>query len=143
MPETGNFTNFVSMENTNLTPEELPKYQKHYSDSEFWWKVRNLARKAGVKVTYYALVLYYTLTSPETPAKYKAVIAGALGYMILPLDLIPDMIPFAGLADDWAALLAAVAYVSTSITPAIKTRAREKAEEWFGPVKDSQLGDLS
>ena len=98
------------MENSNLTPEELTKYQKHFSESDFWLKLRTLAKKAGVKVTYYALTLYYTLTDPNTPTKYKAVIAGALGYMILPLDLVPDFLPFAGLADDWAALIAAVTY---------------------------------
>ena len=138
----GIFINFVAMENRNLTPEELPKYQKHYSESEFWFKLGMLAKKAGVKVTYYALTLYYTLTDPATPTKYKAVIAGALGYMILPLDLVPDFLPFAGLADDWAALIAAVTYVASAITPAIKARAREKTEEWFGPLVDSQLNDL-
>ncbi len=138
----GKFINFVAMENKNLTPEELPKYQNHYSESEFWFKLGMLAKKAGVKVTYYALTLYYTLTDPATPTKYKAVIAGALGYMILPLDLVPDFLPFAGLADDWAALIAAVTYVASAITPAIKARAREKMEEWFGPLVDSQLNDL-
>ena len=131
------------MDKRNLTPEELSKYQKHFSESDFWLKLRTLAKKAGVKLTYYALTLYYTLADPDTPAKYKAVIAGALGYMILPLDLVPDFLPFAGLADDWAALIAAVTYVTSAITPAIKARAREKTEEWFGPLADSQLGDLS
>ena len=138
----GKFINFVAMENRNLTPEELPKYQKHYSESEFWFKLGMLAKKAGVKVTYYALTLYYTLTDPATPTKYKAVIAGALGYMILPLDLVPDFLPFAGLADDWAALVAAVAYVTSAITPAIKEKARTKVSSWFGHVEDASLGDL-
>ena len=129
------------MDKHNLTPEELTKYQKHFTESDFWFKVSTLAKKAGLKITYYALVLYYTLTDPKTPTRYKAVIAGALGYMILPLDLVPDFIPFAGLADDWAALVAAVAYVATAITPEIKARAKDKAEEWFGPILDSQLGD--
>ena len=138
----GNFINFVGMDNRNLTPEELTKYQNHYTENDFWLKLGTLAKKAGVKLTYYALTLYYTLTDPDTPTKYKAVIAGALGYMILPLDLVPDFLPFAGLADDWAALIAAVTYVASAITPAIKARAREKTEEWFGPIVDSQLGNL-
>ncbi len=138
----GNFINFVGMDNRNLTPEELTKYQNHYTENDFWLKLGTLAKKAGVKLTYYALTLYYTLTDPNTPTKYKAVIAGALGYMILPLDLVPDFLPFAGLADDWAALIAAVTYVASAITPAIKARAREKTEEWFGPIVDSHLGDL-
>ena len=62
------------MDKHNLTPEELTKYQKHFTESDFWFKVSTLAKKAGVKITYYALVLYYTLTDPKTPTRYKAVI---------------------------------------------------------------------
>ena len=37
------------------------KYQKNYSESEFWIKLKKVARKAGVKVVYAALLLYYTI----------------------------------------------------------------------------------
>ena len=93
------------MKKTDLTSKDLVKYEGNYSEGAFWEKVKKIASKAGVKTIYYALVLYYTLTDPSTPAKYKAVIMGALGYFILPFDLLPDLLPFAGLADDWAALV--------------------------------------
>ena len=130
------------MKKTDLTSKDLVKYEGNYSEAAFWEKVKKIASKAGVKTIYYALVLYYTLTDPSTPAKYKAVIMGALGYFILPFDLLPDLIPFAGLADDWAALVAAVAYVASAITPSIKEKARAKVSSWFGHVEDSSLGDL-
>lgn len=130
------------MKKTDLTSKDLVKYEGNYSEAAFWEKVKKIASKAGVKTIYYALVLYYTLMDPSTPAKYKAVIMGALGYFILPFDLLPDLLPFAGLADDWAALVAAVAYVASAITPDIKNRARAKVTSWFGHVEDSSLGDL-
>jgi uncharacterized membrane protein YkvA (DUF1232 family) len=130
------------MKKTDLTSKDLVKYEGNYSEAAFWEKVKKIASKAGVKTIYYALVLYYTLTDPSTPAKYKAVIMGALGYFILPFDLLPDLLPFAGLADDWAALVAAVAYVASAITPSIKEKARAKVSSWFGHVEDSSLGDL-
>lgn len=130
------------MKKTDLTSKDLVKYEGNYSEAAFWEKVKKIASKAGVKTIYYALVLYYTLTDPSTPTKYKAVIMGALGYFILPFDLLPDLLPFAGLADDWAALVAAVAYVASAITPAIKEKARAKVSSWFGHVEDSSLGDL-
>ncbi len=130
------------MKKTNLTSKDLVKYESNYSEGAFWNKVKKIASRAGIKTVYYALVLYYTLADPATPAKYKAVITGALGYFILPFDLLPDLLPFAGLADDWAALVAAVAYVASAITPSIKEKARTKVNSWFGHVEDSSLGDL-
>jgi uncharacterized membrane protein YkvA (DUF1232 family) len=123
------------MKKKNMTPEELVQYQEHYSEEAFWDKVKLLAGKAGSKLIYHALVLYYTLMDPKTPMRYKAIIAGALGYFILPVDLVPDFLPFAGLADDWAALIAAVSYVVAAINPENKAKAKEKVETWFPFVK--------
>ena len=126
-----------------LSSNNLPQFEKYFSEGSFWEKLRKFAKKAGAKTVYYALVLYYTLKDPATPTKYKAVIGGALGYLILPADLIPDFIPAAGLADDWGALLAAVMYVLTTITPAIKQKAKRQLENWFGPVSEEDFGDLA
>lgn len=130
------------MEN-NLSSDTLPQFQRYYSEESFWKKLRKFAKKAGAKTVYYALVLYYTLIDPATPIKYRAVIAGALGYLILPADIIPDFIPAAGLADDWGAILAAVMYVMTAITPAIKDKAKQQLRNWFGSVPQEDLGDLA
>lgn len=126
----------------NLTSRDLQEYQGNYDEQSFWKKLRKVASRAGVKVVYYALVLFYTLTDENTPAKYKAIIAGALGYLILPLDLIPDFLPFAGMADDWGALLAAVTYVTTAITPDIKAKAKLKLKVWFPNASGADFGDL-
>jgi uncharacterized membrane protein YkvA (DUF1232 family) len=126
-----------------LSGDNLPRFQRYYSADSFWKKIQRLAKKAGAKTVYYALVLYYTLTDPATPYKYKAVIAGALGYLILPADIVPDFLPAMGLADDWGALLAAVMYVITAITPEIKEKARQKLEGLFGSVSQEDLGDLA
>ena len=131
------------MSKKNLTSGDLPQFQGNYSEEAFWEKLKHIASKAGAKVVYYALVLFYTLMDPETPAKYKAVIAGALGYLILPLDVLPDFLPFAGLADDWAALIAAVSYVFTAITPENKEKARQKLQAWFPNADKKDLGDLA
>ena len=131
------------MEDNHLTSKDLIKYEKHFSEDAFWDKIKGIASKAGAKVIYYALVLFYTLIDPATPMKYKAVIAGALGYFILPFDFLPDFLPFAGLADDWAALIAAVAYVLKAISQENKDKAREKLRQWFPNAKPSDLGDIA
>lgn len=112
-------------------PDNIEKYQGNYSESGFWNKVKKVALKAGAKVIYVALILYYELADPNVSPKEKAIIIGALGYFILPLDLIPDAIPVLGFSDDLAALVAAYGYVKGPLTPEVKLRARKKLCEWF------------
>jgi Uncharacterized conserved protein len=107
------------------------KYQKNYSDGEFWHKMRKVGRKAGLKLIYFALLLYYVLRNPATPSGDRAKIVGALGYFILPIDLIPDFIPVAGYTDDLAALTWALYSVARNLTPEVRIQAREKLGEWF------------
>ena len=87
---------------------ELPdfmSYANKFSQSEFAEKISRIAKRAGSKLVYAALILYYTLQSDKVSKADKAIIIGALGYMISPLDVIPDAIPIAGLTDDLAVLL--------------------------------------
>ena len=107
-------------------------YAATYSDAGFWRKLLDFAKAAGREVVELALELYYALQSPATPAWAKAVILGALGYFISPVDLIPDFIPVVGYTDDLGVLAAAVGTVATYITPEHKAAAAAKVQEWFG-----------
>lgn len=40
------------------------------------------------------------MTDPRVPSKERLLVAGAIIYAFLPLDLIPDMLPFVGQVDD-------------------------------------------
>ena len=85
--------------------EENSDYAKNYSDNSFWNKVLNIAKKAGIKIIYLALLLYYALNSNNLSLRDRATIYFALGYLILPVDLIPDSIPIIGLTDDFGVLI--------------------------------------
>jgi len=120
---------------------DYEKYEKHYDENDFWSKIKKFAIKAGGKVIYAALKLYYALQSPNTPKWAKSIILGALGYFILPVDLVPDLVPVAGFTDDLAVLMAALATVAINITPEIKSQARLKLHDWFGEKDIAQLDD--
>ena len=47
--------------------DNYDKYRKYFSDDQFWGKLKKLARKAGIKIVYAALLLYYVLRNPATP----------------------------------------------------------------------------
>ncbi|MBQ9362025.1 MAG: DUF1232 domain-containing protein [Bacteroidaceae bacterium] len=124
---------------------ELPdfmNYSNKFSQSEFVEKISRIAKRAGAKLVYAALILFYTLQSDKISTKDKAIIIGALGYLISPLDVVPDAIPIVGLGDDLAVLLYVLKKVWTDIDPDIKSRAREKLGKWFDEDEISEIDSL-
>ena len=113
-----------------MKQDEIKKYEGNYSDSGFWGKLAKFALKIGEPVVYNALLLFYLLKSQNCPVQQKALILGALGYLILPADLIPDFLP-GGFTDDVAAITKVIEVVINNITPEIENQAREKLAEWF------------
>ena len=114
-------------------------YSGNYSDSKFWNKVSKCATKMGSKLVYNVLILYYVMKSPGVPLPIKAAIVGALAYVIVPTDLIPDFIPVGGYSDDLAAIVAAVGMVADHITPDIQARAKAKVRDIFGTTDGCDL----
>lgn len=114
-------------------PVDVTAFAKYFSDSAFWQKVREFAGRIGRATLTKVMELYHVAMSPDTPILAKAVALGSLGYLILPIDAIPDMIPVAGLTDDAAAIAAAATALIKNITPAIKAKAVESVNKWFGP----------
>lgn len=53
-------------------------------------------------------LLYGLLTDSRVDAVDKLLVAGAVGYVIMPMDLIPDFIPFIGEVDDVFVLTLAI-----------------------------------
>ena len=124
---------------------ELPdfmSYANKFSQTEFAEKIARIAKRAGAKLVYAALILYYTLQSDKVSKADKAIIIGALGYMISPLDVIPDAIPIAGLTDDLAVLLYVLKKVWTGIDPEIVEQAKSKLSRWFDDEEIDEIGDI-
>jgi uncharacterized membrane protein YkvA (DUF1232 family) len=124
---------------------ELPdfmSYANRFSQSDFVEKISRIAKRAGAKLVYAALILYYTLQSDKVSKTDKAIIIGALGYMISPLDVIPDAIPIAGLTDDLAVLLYVLKKVWTDIDPAIMDQAKKRLTKWFDEEEIAEINNL-
>ena len=81
-------------------------------------------------MVYLALLLYYAAMSDDMPYYQKMSLLGALAYLVMPVDLIPDFLP-GGYADDLAALMAAYQLVKDNITDAVKAQALRKLQDWF------------
>ena len=94
-------------------------------------KITKIASKAGRPLIEKALYLFYAVQHPKTPAWARRVIYGALAYLVLPTDAIPDVLPAVGFTDDLTVIAAALATVSYYITPEIKQQAQGKLAKWF------------
>lgn len=107
-------------------------YQENFSDDGFWSKIAKYAKKAGKEVIEKALWLYYAAQNANTPTWAKGIIYGALGYFILPIDAVPDIVPVAGYTDDLGVIGTAIATVSMYINDDVKKLASQKLKDWFG-----------
>ena len=124
---------------------ELPDFMNYgnkFSKQDFVEKIARIAKGAGSKLVYTALILYYTLQSPKVSTTNKAMIIGALGYLISPLDVVPDAIPIAGLADDLAVLIFVLKKVWTDVDPEIQVKARKRLSKWFDEDEIAEIDDL-
>ncbi|MGR3762893.1 YkvA family protein [Rossellomorea sp. NS-SX7] len=120
---------------------DTEKHEKHFSDDKFWNKLKRVGVKAGHSVVYTALLLYFVLQKPDVPKKAKMVIIGALGYFILPTDLIPDFAVGVGFTDDLGALGVALLQVAMYIDDDVKAKAKAKLRDWFGDNVDTSEVD--
>ena len=122
-----------------MTPKNIEQYSKRYNEQDLIRKITRTARRAGAKVVYLALLLYYVLRNPKVTLKDKGLIWGALGYFILPIDIIPDFIPIAGFTDDLAALVGVFYAVAKNVTPEIEAQAKQKLRDWFGDYDEKDI----
>lgn len=118
------------------------KYREHYSDATFWDKLKRVAKTAGMKVIYPAMLLQYMMKSDDVSLKTKLMISSALGYFILPIDFIPDFAPFVGFTDDLGVLMLVLQQLAGNVTPEIRKKAREHLHRWFKIVDDSELDEM-
>ena len=117
-------------------------YKRYYSEKSFKQKLQRMAKTAGTQVVYAALLLYFMMKDEKVPLKAKVTIAAALGYFILPTDLIPDIAPLVGFTDDLGVLIFALSRISDQITEEIHEKARLKLQTWFKQVDESEIDEL-
>ena len=117
------------MEMPNLP--DFMNYKNRFSPGGFVEKISRIAKRAGVKLVYASLILYYTLESDQVSLKDKATIIRALGYLISPLDVVPDAIPIAGLSDDLAVLIYVLNRIWGDVSEDVKAKAKAKLATWF------------
>jgi uncharacterized membrane protein YkvA (DUF1232 family) len=120
----------------------IKKYAVFFSESNFWNTVQSYAKKIGVQSVYSSLLLFYAFKRKETPAWAKNIIIGVLGYLIAPIDLIPDLTPFIGYTDDLGVLGIGLVAIASYINDSVKLQAKTKLKVWFGNYDPSEIENI-
>ena len=124
---------------SQITEMELQKYEQHYNDSSFLDKVTKYGKLIGITALYKAVQLWFVLQKPDVPAGTKAVIMGALGYLIAPLDFLPDLLPVLGYTDDMVAITFALIKVQGYIDEEVERKSKKLLTKIFGEESVSNL----
>lgn len=128
-----------NFDRSKINEKELQKYKKDYSEHSFKEKLRKYAKIIGVGAVYKVLQLWYVLQKPDVPLKQKALITGAIGYLIAPLDFIPDLTPVLGYSDDFIAVTYALLQVQGYVDTEVKEKSKHFIEDIFGAAAASEL----
>lgn len=119
------------------------RYRRFFSPARFFGKLARFGKTLGTKTVYTALLLYYAYERKDTPAWAKRTVLGALGYLIMPLDISPDLIPILGYTDDVGVLTIALGTVAVYVNAEVKTKAREKMNRWFPRVDNDEVAAVN
>lgn len=103
------------------------------SSEQLWQNIYNYASKAGREATRVVLELFYVVKSPQTPALDKTIIIAALGYQLLPKDLMSrKKYGLLGFLDNGITLAVAYSRMKKHVTPQIKAQVDVVLDKWFG-----------
>lgn len=117
-------TEHKDFDKKKINENELSKYADNYSEENLLHKISKFGAHIGLELLYKVAQLWCVLQKPEVPAKDKALIMGALGYLISPLDFIPDLTPVLGYSDDLVAITFALLKVQWYIDDEVKAEAK-------------------
>lgn len=108
-----------------------------------WAAIQSNAGQVGLETTRVMLELFYVLKSPETSIVDKTLIVTALGYQLLPEDILPrEKYGLLGFLDNIVTIGFAYSKVKSSVTPQIANQVNNILYQWFGvDSSHQQLGN--
>lgn len=98
-----------------------------------WDKLKTYALKAGRVATKPILTFYYVMQDSETTTLEKALIYGAIAYIVIPADFLPRKVfSLLGILDDAVVIAYVYKKISNKITAEITNLVENTLDHWFG-----------
>lgn len=76
------------------------------------------------------MILFYAWRHPQTPHYLKVILAALVMYLLSPVDLLPDYLPFVGIADDAALFTGAMLCLTNLLPASVLAESRQQSEKW-------------
>lgn len=130
---------FFSRERAYKKSQELGNNHSEKDLQKIDSELNEIKKGRVAKIWDKVLFLCDKAKSPDVPIRLKITIVGALLYLILPADVIPDAIPGVGLIDDVGVLLAVYNELSKFLVPKVIEKAKVKLQESYYEKIDSKL----
>ncbi len=121
--------------------KDIQQYVKYYDELQISDKLKIAGKKIGSKIVFYVLIMVILIGDTKIPLKVRLVFMAALGYLILPTDLVADLLPAIGFTDDIAFLTYAISNAREYITPEVKDKAKEKLGQWANTNNESKCAE--
>ncbi|GAU82239.1 MULTISPECIES: YkvA family protein [unclassified Bosea (in: a-proteobacteria)] len=113
---------------SRFSAEEMAAIRRSLRDeARFGADLMSLLKRVAKRIPFAEdlLAAYFCTRDPATPRRVRLTLLAALGYFVLPIDAIPDIMPILGFSDDAAVMAAAIAAVAGSITPEHRQKAQD------------------
>lgn len=116
----------------SFSREEMEAIRKSLRDeakfgADFMARLKRVAKR--IPFAEDLLAAWFCARDPATPRRVRMTLLAALGYFVLPIDALPDIMPLLGFTDDAAVIAAAIAAVAGSITTEHRERAKKAMAE--------------
>ena len=76
------------------------------------------------------LILYYAWKNPKTPAYVRGLLVLMTIYVISPIDIIPDYLPFLGIADDLTIVPAGILALTQLLPKQVRLESEQESKKW-------------
>lgn len=87
--------------------------------------------------------MFHAYKRDETPTWAKHVVIGTLGYLLSPIDMLPDLTPVIGFTDDFSVLAYGLVMISCYINKDVHSKALQSTKKLYGDFDESMLQDNS
>lgn len=105
-------------------------------------KIGRFCIAMGQQTVYSVLLMVYAFRREDAPGWAKRIIIGALGYVLTPIDAVPDLTPLIGYTDDLGVLSFGLVAIASYINLDVRIAARRGVKQLFGEIDFESLHEV-